>query len=101
MRSIEEREKAINLFFHEELSYKSIAQATGISQNTIQTWCRRYRLANGIPERGKAGLSKEPVKRETIRVIKPRDKNTQEARIAHLEMEVELLRNFLILTEEK
>ena len=45
--------------------------------------------------------SKEPVKRETIRVIKPRDKNTQEARIAHLEMEVELLRNFLILTEEK
>ncbi|MDR1753323.1 MAG: hypothetical protein LBR74_00225 [Eubacterium sp.] len=44
---------------------------------------------------------KSLLKKETIHVIKPRDENTQEARIAHLEMEVELLRNFLILIEEK
>jgi hypothetical protein len=67
----------------------------------VKSSCRRYRLKNDIPLRGRAALSKEPIKKETIRVITPRDENTTEARIAQLEMEVELLRNFLILTEEK
>lgn len=68
---------------------------------TVKSWCRRYRLQNNIPKRGRVPLSKEPLKQETIRVITPRDENTAEARIARLEMEVELLRNFLILTDEK
>jgi len=89
------------MYFHEGKSYTSIANITGIQVNTVKTWCRRYRVANDIPERRKANLSKEPVKTETIRTIKPRNTNSQEERISRLEMEVELLRNFLILAEEK
>ena len=44
---------------------------------------------------------KELVKTETICIIKPHDTHMPEARITRLEMVVELLRNFLILTEEK
>jgi transposase-like protein len=96
-----ERETALNMFFHEGKSYKTIAKITGVPLDTVKSWCRRYRLKNDIPQRGEAQLSKDPLKKETIRVITPRDETTAEARIAQLEMEVELLRNFLILTEEK
>lgn len=101
MRPLEEREQVLNLYFHEGRGFKAIAKTTGIPLETVKSWCRRYRIANEIPKRGKVPLSKEPISKETIHVIKPRDTNTQEARIARLEMEVELLRNFLILTEEK
>lgn len=101
MRPIEEREKVLNMYFHEGMGHKGIAKATEIPLETVKSWCRRYRIVNNIPQRGKIPLSKEPVKKETVRVIKPRDTNTPEARITRLEMEVELLRNFLILTEEK
>jgi len=101
MRPLDEREQVLNMYFHEGMGYKGIASITGISLDTVKSWCRRYRIANGIPKRGKTPLSKDPVKKETIHVIKPHNQDTQEARIARLEMEVELLRNFLILTEEK
>jgi len=101
VRPLEEREQVLNMYFHEGMSYKSIASMKELPLNTVKSWCRRYRMANDIPKRGKTALSKEPIKKETVRVIKPRDTNTQEARIARLEMEVELLRNFLILAEER
>lgn len=101
MRSLEERETVLNMYFHEGIGYKAIAKITGVPFETVKSFCRRYRLKNDIPLRGKAPLSKEPIKKETIRVIIPRNENTAEARIAQLEMEVELLRNFLILTGEK
>ena len=101
MRPIEEREKVLNLYFHEGMGYKGVAKTAGIALDSVKSICRRYRIANNIPKRGDTPLSKEPVKKETIHVIKPRDTNTPEARITRLEMEVELLRNFLILTEEK
>lgn len=101
MRPLEERERILNMYFHEGKSYKEIASITELPLDTVKSWCRRYRIANDIPKRGRVALSKEPIDKETVRVIKPHDKNTQEARISRLEMEVELLRNFLILTEEK
>lgn len=101
MRSLEERETVLNMYFHEGIGHKAIAKITGVPLETVKSWCRRYRLKNDIPKRGRTPLSKEPLKEETIRVITPRNENTPEARIARLEMEVELLRNFLILTEEK
>jgi len=101
MRPIEERKRVLDLYYHEGMGHKAIAKTTGVPLDTVKCWCRRYRIANGIPARGSALLSKEPIKKETIRVIKPRDKNTTDSRIARLEMEVELLRNFLILTDEK
>lgn len=101
MRPLQERERVLNMYFHEGKGYKEIAKVTELPIDTVKSWCRRYRIANDIPKRGRVPLSKEPINKETVRVIKPRDKNTQEARITRLEMEVELLRNFLILTEEK
>jgi len=89
------------MYFHEGLGYKAIAKMTGLTESTVKAICQRYRVKNNLPKRGEAPLAKEPLKKETIRVIKPRDTNTPEARIARLEMEVELLRNFLILTDEK
>lgn len=101
MRSLDERETVLNMYYHEGKGYKAISKITGVPIDTVKSWCRRYRLQNNIPQRGRTPLLKEPLKKETIRVITPRDKNTPEARIARLEMEVELLRNFLILTVEK
>lgn len=99
MRDIAEREKALNMYFHEGKGYGEVAYELNLSENTIKSWCRRYRIKNEIPERGKAPLSKEPVKRERLHVTTPKDKDSTEARIARLEMEVDLLRNFLILAE--
>jgi len=101
VRPLDEREQVLNMYFHEGVGFKGISKTTGIPLDTVKSWCRRYRITNNIPKRGKIPLSKEPVKKESIHIIKPRDKNTPEARISKLEMEVELLRNFLILTEEK
>jgi transposase len=98
---LEIKEQVLNMYFHEGIGYKRIAKATGIKLDTVKAICRRYREANEIPKRGETSLSKEPIKKETVHVIKPRDTNTAEARISRLEMEVELLRNFLILTGEK
>jgi transposase len=101
MHPIEERGQVLNLYFHEGMGYKCITKTMGIPLDTVKSWCRRYHIANGISARGRASLSKEPIKKETIHVIKPRDKNSTDARIARLEIEVELLRNLLILTDEK
>jgi transposase len=78
MRPIEEREQVINLYFHEGMGHKGIAKTTGLPLETVKCWCRRYRVANNIPARGKVPLSKEPISKETIRVIKPRDTNTHD-----------------------
>lgn len=101
MRTTEEREQVLNMYFHEGIGYKRIAKATNIPLDSVKAICRRYREKNNIPKRGEVYLSKEPISKDSIHVIKPRETNTPEARIARLEMEVELLRNFLILTEEK
>lgn len=97
MRSINEREKVLNMYFHKGQSYKSIAKETGIPLNTVQSMCRYYRLRNGLPTRGKAKLQENELPKETIRVVGSKPAESPEARIKRLEMEVELLRNFIIL----
>lgn len=97
MKNLDEREKALNMYFVEGKSYGYIANELKLSKDTIKSWCRRYRIKNEIPTREKASLRKEPIDREKLHEIKPKDEITPEARIAKLEMEVELLRNFLIL----
>lgn len=54
----------------------------------------------GIPLRNNVGTRKEPVKKETIHTRIPKT-DSMEDKIARLEMEVDLLRNFLILTERR
>jgi len=52
----------------------------------------------GIPQRDKVGRRKETVRKEDIHSKTPKT-DSAEDRIARLEMEMDLLRNFLILTE--
>jgi len=99
MRPMEEREKVLNMYFHEGRGYKDIAKTMDIPWNTVRTWCRRYRQNNDIPKRGKTPLTKEPINPQSIKTKKQKSKDEQDARIARLEMEVDLLRNFLILSE--
>jgi transposase len=87
------------MYFFEGKGYKEIAKTLPIPLDTVKSWCRRYRLQNRIPKRGRTPLAKEPINPKSIHARMPKDKNSQEARIARLEMEVDLLRNFLILTE--
>lgn len=101
MRALSERENALNMYFHEGRAQGEISRILGVPHETVKSWCRRYRIKQGIPLRRKAPLSKTPIAKETVRVLTPRQTDTPEARIARLEMEVELLRNFLILTEGK
>ena len=97
MRSLDEREKALNMYFHEGKSYGFIANELKLSEDTIKSWCRRYRIKNKIATREKIGLRKDPVYREKLHERQIKDENSPDARIAKLEMEVDLLRNFLIL----
>ena len=99
MRKIEEREQTLNMYFHEGKGYKEISKTLDIPLDTVKSWARRYRIQNNIPTRGEAPLAKEPVNPKKLRERKQKDENSPEARIARLEMDVELLRNFLILAE--
>ena len=98
MRSLEEREKALNLYFRDGESYQYIAKTMNIPLDTVKAWCLRYRKKMGIPQRDKTGRRKEGVRKEDLHNRVPKT-DSQEDRIARLEMEVDLLRNFLILTE--
>jgi transposase len=97
MRPTTEREQALNMYFREGKGYKRFAANMGIPVDTVKSWIRRYRLDNDSQS-----LESETIKVE--RTYKPREKSqeqTTEERIAQLEMEVELLRNFLSETERR
>lgn len=93
MRSINEREKALNLFFHDGKGYKAIAGELEIPLDTVKSWVRRYRIENSIEKRDESKLI-ELKKTYTPRKVSP-EKSTEE-RIAQLEMEVDLLKSFLL-----
>ena len=93
MRSVNEREKALNLYFGEGKSHRAVAVELGIPRDTVKSWTRRYRIKNGLPDR--SGMRKtEHIQTDLVRVerkYKPREKSAQtsaEERIAQLEMEV-------------
>jgi len=98
MRSIEEREIALNMYLRDGMSYQQIAKIMNVPLYTVKSWCIRYCKKMGIPQRYKFEGRVETVRKEYIHNRIPKSKS-QEDRIARLEMEVDLLRNFLILTE--
>lgn len=98
MRSINEREKALNLYFYDGKGYKTIAGELGIPLDTVKSWVRRYRNENDIDVRGEYKLIK------LQKSYKSREKTaekTTEERISKLEMEIDLLKNFLLETERR
>ena len=98
MRSLDERESALNMRFKEGQSYKYIAEKLSVPQDTVKSWCRRYKQKMGSLFCDKIGLGEENVRREDIHNREAKT-DTPDDRIARLEMEVDLLRNFLILAE--
>jgi DNA-directed RNA polymerase specialized sigma24 family protein len=98
MRSLDEKEKALKMHFHEGRSYQYVAKTLNLPLNTVKSWCLRYRKKMGIERRDEASRRKETVREEDIHSRTPKT-DSQEDRIARLEMEVDLLRNFLILAE--
>ena len=86
------------MYFQEGKSYQCVAKDLNAPLDTVKSWCLRYRKKMGIPQRDKVGRRKEAVRKEDIHSRVPKT-DSAEYRIARLEMEVDLLRNFLILTE--
>ena len=86
------KEEAIRLFFEEKKTRKQITTQLYIrDEDRVKKWVRTYR------RKGMAGLICEPIGR-------PRKNETPEAakeRIRYLEMENELLRNFLYEVERR
>jgi transposase len=106
MRSVNEREKALKLYFGEGKSHRAVAVELGIPRDTVKSWTRRYRMNNGLPDRSRTHET-EHIQTDLVRVerkYKPREKSAQasaEERIAQLEMEVDLLKNFLLEKERR
>ena len=77
---------------------KVIAKKTGVPLDTVKSWIRRYRMANGLS----LGNHPKPLPK-LINEDKPKDKTEKdyEKRIKQLEMEVELLRDFLSEQERR
>jgi transposase-like protein len=98
MRPMEERKEVIRLYTEEHHGYKTIAKEMGLSTNTVKSWIRRYRCKNGLILCGRRGVLPKRYKIDSNRMQSSKD---YEKRIAQLEMEVELLRDFLSAEERR
>jgi transposase len=91
---MEEREQVLQLYLKEHLGYKVIAKKVDLPLETVKSWIRRYRKANGLTLGNHPGsLPKKTVQEKT--------EKDYEKRIKQLEMEVELLRDFLSEQERR
>ncbi len=106
MRPIDEREKVLNMHFIEQKSAEKICAELGIPLVTVKVWINRYKKEHDISQQ----VLKDDVafsESELIKIekkYKTREKTpeqTMEQRINQLEMEVELLRNFLLEKERR
>ncbi len=106
MRPIDEREKVLNMHFIEKKSAEKICAETGIPLGTVKVWINRYKKEHDISQQ----VLKDDVafsESELIKIekkYKTREKTPEqimEQRINQLEMEVDLLRNFLLEKERR
>lgn len=114
-RSLEERKKALELYYNEGKTQKEVAESMKISVNTIKSWIHRSRLKNFNKESTDNQINDkmEPIERNNetknkakvnrLRSVKIEivnkhkeniDKNVK-AEIKNLQMQVALLRDFL------
>ena len=106
-RHIQEYETEILRLREEGYSYRKIGEKFGLTKKQIAKYFERYhekqrKLAAGIAIRKKGRPSKNCVVTEEDKVADLRYKLARkDARIKQLEMENELMRDFLSLTERK
>jgi len=97
MRPIEERNEVLRLYLEEHKSYGEIVKATGICRNTVKSWISRHRHEQGLVIGNHSGPAPRPGAQTNG---KPYE-SSYEKRIRQLEMEVELLRDFLAEEERR
>lgn len=100
-RPMIQRKEAIRLREEEGLTYQAIAEELNIPRDTVKSWYRRnYMKENGKPigEDSRRGTEKHPFFEKNNKVLNERD---YKKRIKQLEMEVELLRDFLSVVERR
>ena len=106
MRTIDESEKMLNLHFLDGKSAEKICAELRIPLGIVKVWINRYKKEHDISQ----CVLKDDVafsESELIKIekkYKTREKTpeqTAEQRINQLEMEVELLRNFLFEKERR
>ena len=106
-RHIKQYETEILRLREEGLTYREIGERLGIEQEKVKRFFERYRknqrkLQAGIALKRKGRPSKDCVVREEDKVSELRYiLARKEAKIKSLEMENELMRDFLSLTERK
>lgn len=99
MLSVDVKLSVINKYFVDGKGYKRIAKELNLSRDTVRSTICRYRKQKGIPIGMRDGIINKPLDKEDISShIKMPDVELNK-RIADLEMQVELLRNFLVLGE--
>jgi len=98
MRPMEERKEVIRLYTEEHHGYKTIAREMDLSTNTVKSWIRRYRKDKGLILYGRCG---RPPKKSDNPSNTMQSSQDYEKRITQLEMEVELLRDFLSAEERR
>jgi transposase-like protein len=97
MRELLEREKAISMYFCTGKGYKIISSELSVPLDTVKSWIRRYRIGSSAARIGEMPIKVDHTYKPRK---KPLEKNDQD-RIAKLEMEVDLLRNFLLEKERR
>lgn len=100
MRSIAERERALNMHFREGKGAHTIAREMGLPYSTINTWIRAHRKLrseqdNPHNENGWIEYTRHYTRREKT------PEQTLKERVEQLEMESELMRNFLSEMERR
>ena len=106
-RHVQEYEKEILELKEQGYTNREIGEKLGLSKKQIHDFITRYnekqrKLAAGIAIRKKGRPSKDTVVKESDKLADLRYKLARkDARIKQLEMENELLRDFLSLTERK
>ncbi len=95
MRPKEEHDEVIRLYKEGGMTYRQIGETVGVPLETVKCWIRLHNVGGGKlrPSAGKPG---QPLKKPRGKTIPEKD---YEKRIKQLEMEVELLRDFLLETE--
>ena len=94
MRPREEKQQVLQLYLKEHLGYKVIANRVGVPLETVKSWVRRYRKENGLSLGNHPGAPPKSTAQE-------KKEKEFEKRINQLEMEVELLRDFLSEQERR
>ena len=106
-RHIKENEKEILELKEQGLTLREIGERFGLSYEQVHNFISRHnerqrKIAAGIAIRKKGRPSKDTVVTEEDKLADLRYKLARkEARIKQLEMENELMRDFLLLTERK